>query len=167
MCVSCPGYIASHPTDNVHAMQGVRPFCGLISHFFPQKYPAVREYISEIDHVTQSFEQCQALQFQFQSLFFGNVSQGFCTFTQKEKWNKRIGIKQYINKLLPVNCLFIDVQPLDPGADWGMQIESVKVKCHVSKALLVEVSFDVMLATFPILPVAELSIGFGIRGCQQ
>ena len=40
MCVSCPGYIASHPTDNVHAMQGVRPFCGLISHFFPAKIPS-------------------------------------------------------------------------------------------------------------------------------
>ena len=30
-------YRASHQFDNVHAMQGVRPFCGLISYFFPQK----------------------------------------------------------------------------------------------------------------------------------
>ena len=33
-------YRASHQFDNVHAMQGVRPFCGLISYFFPAKTPS-------------------------------------------------------------------------------------------------------------------------------
>ena len=81
MCVSCPGYIASHPTDNVHAMQGVRPFCGLISHFFSRKNTQLRE--STFPKLTMSpspLNSAKRYNFNFKAPFSANVSQGFCTF---------------------------------------------------------------------------------------
>ena len=78
-----PGYIASHLTDNVNAMQGVRPFCGLIPHFFPQKYPAAREYISEIDHWTVN--SAKRYNFNFKASFFDKVPQGFHIIIEKTR----------------------------------------------------------------------------------